>query len=207
MTTGINLPNLLKSRYVIQSEAELEDLLLPENDLERDLLAHPDFRYGMMWGEPRFGHPEGKIALHVREIFDNIDRLEIDPVLRSRLRLVAMVHDTFKYRESRVFPRDWSKHHAVLARRFMETRLEDDGVLDVIELHDEAYYSWRHIFLFKQTEKGLRRLHQALERVAGDLQLFYLFFKCDTLTGDKNPAPLLWFEESVFGIQRLEFVQ
>jgi len=32
------------------------------------------------------------------------------------------------------------------------------------------------------------------------MQLFYLFFKCDTLTGDKTLAPLTWFEEHVTGI-------
>ena len=33
------------------------------------------------------------------------------------------------------------------------------------------------------------------------LQLYYLFFKCDTQTGDKTQAPLKWFEREVPGIE------
>jgi hypothetical protein len=40
-----------------------------------------------------------------------------------------------------------------------------------------------------------------LEKMENSLQLFYLFFKCDTLTGDKTLAPLTWFEEHVTGIE------
>jgi hypothetical protein len=31
-------------------------------------------------------------------------------------------------------------------------------------------------------------------------QMYYLFFKCDTQTGDKTQAPLKWFEQNVSGI-------
>ncbi|MBK7336144.1 MAG: hypothetical protein IPJ00_08225 [Saprospirales bacterium] len=58
--------------------------------------------------------------LHVREIMDNIDRLDIDPAIRLKLRLIALVHDTFKNVEDKSIPRDRSRHHAVLARKFLE---------------------------------------------------------------------------------------
>jgi len=38
-------------------------------------------------------------------------------------------------------------------------------------------------------------------------QLFYLFFKCDTSTGDKNPAPLTWFETTMEDIEVVEFLE
>ena len=127
-----------------KTRTALEALLRPENDLERTLLADPEFQAGLMWGEPRYGHPEGKVALHVEEVLDNIDRISgLSNEQRTRLRLIAYAHDTFKYREDRSRPRDWSKHHAMLARRFMEKYTADTIVLDVIECHDDAYYAWQ----------------------------------------------------------------
>ena len=39
-----------------------------------------------------------------------------------------------------------------------------------------------------------------METFDGNMQLYYLFFKCDTSTGDKNPAPMKWFEKTMKGI-------
>ena len=75
----------------------LEKLLQPENPLEERLLTIPEFQYGLLWGEPRYGHPEGRVCLHVREVFDNIDLIPgLSADDRSRLRLIALSHDTFK---------------------------------------------------------------------------------------------------------------
>ena len=121
----------------------IQSLLRPETDLERHLLWVPEFRYGLLWGEPRFGHPEGQVGIHIREVLDNIDLVPgLTPPERLQLRLVALVHDTFKYAEDRSRPRDWSKHHGVLARRFLEPYTNDAIVLDLIETHDDAYYAW-----------------------------------------------------------------
>jgi hypothetical protein len=182
-------------KYHIGSEQEIEQLLQPETRLEHQLLQDARFREGLMWGHPRMGHPEGTVALHVREVLDNIDQLILEEPLRTHLRLIAYSHDTFKYMEDRSFPRNWSRHHAVLARQYMEDYLDHPSVLKVIELHDEAFYSWRQIHLFKSPIEGQRRYEQLLEKLGDDLQLFYLFFKCDTETGDKILEPLHWFEE------------
>lgn len=181
----------------------LEDLLQPETTLEKWLLATPEFQYGLRWGEPRFGHPEGTVAFHVREVLDNIDLITGIPAFqREQLRLVALTHDTFKFAEDRSRPRDWQKHHGLLARRYLESYTSDTVVLDVIETHDDAYYVW----LCQRSGTGPegKTLEALLERVQHCLQLYYLFFKCDTQTGDKTPAPLKWFERTVPGIEIVE---
>ena len=33
-----------------------------ETELERRLLADPELRAGLAWGEPRWGHPEGAVG-------------------------------------------------------------------------------------------------------------------------------------------------
>lgn len=184
----------------LDAPGALEDLLRPETPLERRLLATEEFRHGLLWGEPRFGHPEGKVAFHVREVFDNIDLIpRLSTLQREQLRLITLAHDTFKYAEDRSRPRDWQKHHGMLARRFMESHTSDRVVLDVIETHDDAYYAWlgeKH----GQWPAG-KTLDTLLARLDYCLQLYYLFFKCDTQTGDKTQAPLKWFERVVGGIE------
>jgi len=102
----------------LRIEGYIESLLKPETDLEKALVSAPQFREGLLWGKPRYGHPEGKVLYHIKEVFANIEKISTDPIIRSQLRLIALVHDTFKYAEDKVRgkDRDWSKHHAVIAR-------------------------------------------------------------------------------------------
>lgn len=180
-------------------------LLRPETDLEHQLLLHPDFQRGLHWGKPRFGHPEGKVLYHIREVLDNVELLKTDANTRRQLRLITFVHDTFKRVEHKGQPRDWSRHHAVLARQFMEQFTDEAAVLEVLELHDEAYYAWRMQFLYHDAVAGKQRLQRLLHRIAPHLQLYYLFFKCDTRTGDKIQTPLKWFESTIEGITLVDF--
>lgn len=186
---------------VVTQTQFLVSLLKPETSLEHHLLALPDFQQGLMWGKPRFGHPEGKVAFHVREVLENINRIpalgEID---RIRLRLVAFAHDTFKYAEDRSKPRNWLKHHAMLAREFMSRFTDDAVVLEILETHDDAFYAWLASRLdagFASSAHPLRTLDGLVQRVGHCLQTYYLFFKCDTQTGDKTQAPVRWFEQNV----------
>jgi len=187
----------------IIDESEIEKLLQPETDLERSIISVSEFRKGLLWGLPRYGHPEGQIVKHIYEVYENIERLNIDVETRRKLRLIALIHDTFKYAEDRNTPRDWSKHHGILARRFAENFIKDKNLLKIIELHDEAYFTWRLFALYQMPEKGEERLQNLLTEVSDDLQLYYLFFKCDTQTGDKTQAPLIWFEKIVSEISNV----
>lgn len=186
-------------------ESEIEAKLSPEADLEFRIIAEPDFRAGLFWGKPRFGHPEGQIINHIPEVLENIEKLAISSEVRRKLRIITYVHDTFKYKEDKGIPRDWSKHHGILARKFLERFTNDPHLLAITELHDEAYYAWRLSVLHKYPEKGFARLQHLFDQVGEELQLFYLFFKCDTRTGDKIQAPIKWFEKTVEGIEVIDF--
>ena len=181
------------------TQRDIIDILKPETELELSIIHHPEFTDGLLWGEPRYGHPEGKVLYHIPEIYDNLDR--ISPPLsiteREQLRLITLLHDTFKYIEDKSFPRDWSRHHGILARLFAENYISDPLILDIIELHDEAYYSWRMEILEDEPEEASARIDILFDRLGSGLQLFYLFFKCDTATGDKTPAPVKWFEKKI----------
>ena len=187
-------------------QMDFHNQLRPETELEIKLLATTEFQEGMMWGKPRFGHPEGKVLFHVKEVLANIDRLKLDLKDRNLLRLVAFIHDTFKYQEELYnSPKKWQFRHAKLARTFAEKYVEDPFLLDLIEMHDEAYFAWRDIFLYQQSEKGFARIDKIKSTFGDKFQLYYLFFKCDTRTGDKNQAPLKWFEKAFCEIEKVTF--
>lgn len=176
---------------------DLQKLLRPETPLEAMLLETPEFQEGMHWGKPRFGHPEGKVGLHVKEVLDNVERMAPDATYRYQLRLLALIHDTFKYREVKTFAEGKRIHHGKLAREFVTPYLEDDPLLNIIELHDEAFYIWRQLELKDDAKSAIPRFHLLLEQLGDYLPLYFLFFKCDTLTGDKILAPLFWFEDTL----------
>ena len=190
------------------TEQDILDLLQPETDLERRLILHTVMREGLQWGEPRYGHPEGKVAYHIADIFENIRRLSpsLSTEVYRQMRLITLLHDTFKYQESKQFPRDWSQHHGVLARKFAEAFIDDKAVLDVIELHDEAYYCWRLAVLDDEIDQANARFQWLQKRCGYCFQLFYTFFRCDTATGDKTQAPVKWLEKKNLPIQKITFM-
>ena len=188
------------------TSAELKAYLRPETDLEASFLEDAEFCRGLQWGVPRYGHPEGTIMAHIVEVNANIDRLPVDAPTRRLLRIICWVHDTFKHIEDKGSPRDWTKHHAVYARRFLARYVDDELLLNVVELHDDAYYAWRLAHLYHDLARSDARIKMVRERVGAYWQLYYLFFKCDTCTGDKNPAPLVWFETTMDDIVITEFV-
>ena len=189
------------------TDEDILEMLKPETDLERLLIQQPALKAGLLWGEPRYGHPEGRVLYHIPEIFENIDNImpPLSIEARQSLRLITLLHDSFKYQEDKSDPRDWSQHHSKLARRFAEGFISDVRILETIELHDDAYYCWRLAALHHDELKSNKRFDALLERVKPFLQLYYLFFKCDTATGDKTQAPMKWFERKVVGIDIVSF--
>ena len=190
----------------LHKEIDIFEILQPETKLERQLIEDEEFRKGLFWGKPRFGHPEGMVLYHIKEVLDNIEQLHVNGKLRAQLRTIAYSHDTFKYAEEKIGKGpDRSNHHSILARKYMENYTSDQQLLDVIEYHDEAYYCWRLQHLYNRNEEGTARMKEMLDKLKGNIQLFYLFFLCDTKTGDKIQAPLHWFENSVDSIEMVSF--
>lgn len=197
----------LKKRLTLSSPTQVKqkivrEIIQPENQLEQAIVQNPTWLEGAFWGEPRTGHPEGKIIYHIREVLANVHQLNCSKKIRRQLRLIALIHDTFKFQEEQIRPRkDWSKHHAIYALKFARNYLVEQEVLDAIELHDEAYYAWGMVYYHRNILGGLHRLDTVKRRMRKHLQLYYLFFKCDTQTGDKTQQPVHWFEQKVKDIE------
>ena len=170
-----------------------------ETALEARICADPEWREGITWGKPRPGHSEGQVRYHIAEVLANVDRHATTSEERRALRLIALIHDTFKYRVDTSRPRTGQNHHATLARRFAERYVDDPAILEVIELHDEAYNSWRRGAQNGRWDRAearaARLVTRLVTRLGALLPLYIRFFRADNQTGSKDRASLLWFEQ------------
>lgn len=174
-------------------------LLLPftlETTLEREIAEDPEWQAGVEWGKPRTGHLEGPVKFHIADILANIDCQYPMPTPQERqaLRLVTLTHDTFKYRVDESRPKIGTNHHAYIARKFSERYIHDPVLLTIIELHDEAYNSWRLGAYKDRWQHAEERAAALLEKLGTTLPLYVRFFLADSYTESKNQDPVLWFK-------------
>ena len=170
------------------------DEVIPETKLEQTIVSDRRWIAGTSWGVPRPGHPEGQVRIHILEVLAALDRQKLEPNARAKLRLVALVHDTFKSEVDRRLPRSGENHHATIARRFAEAFIDDLDVLEITELHDEAYNSWVAGGRHGNWAKAEARADKLIERLGSRLTLYLAFYRADNAAGDKRPEPLSWFE-------------
>lgn len=168
-----------------------------EGDIEQRVAEHPDWLVGIEFGRPRHGHPEGQIKFHIAAVFDNVERFFGDSNLRHDLRLITLIHDSFKYRVDKSKSRCGENHHGMIARHFAESFIADDSVLDVIELHDDAYNSWQCGNRDGRWDKAERRAAVLVERLENKLDLYLAFYRCDNFTEGKESDCFDWFEAFV----------
>lgn len=168
-----------------------------ETDLERKICADPEWQVGADWGVPRPGHWEGKVAAHIAEVLENIDEAGPEDSDRMRLRLIALVHDTFKYKVDHDRHNVGTNHHAWIARNWSERYIDDHDILDIIELHDEAYNSWSMGAHKGKWEKAEGRARNLIDRLGSRLPLYLQFYRADNRTSSKSQEPLQWFENLV----------
>lgn len=157
-------------------------------------MQDPEWVEGSHWGMPREGHPEGSIIKHIEEVLENIDNLDITPDRREKLRVIAIIHDTFKYKVDITKPKVGRNNHAVLARIFAEKYIQDKSLLRIIEQHDEAFNAWKKGYDSGEWEKAEDRLNNLLRLLGNNMDLYRMFFRCDNETGDKSQECVRWFE-------------
>ena len=85
----------------------------------------------------------------------------------------------------------------MIARRFAEPLIDDDVVLDVIELHDEAYNAWQCGNRDGRWDKAERRALALVERMGENIALYLAFYRCDNSTEGKLQDCFEWFDDFV----------
>jgi len=172
-----------------------------ETDLERRIAADPEWREGVEWGKARRGHPEGAVKHHIADVLTNVEREATSPEERRRLRLAALVHDTFKKRAPEGSARVGSEeHHGSHAARFLERFIDDDeDLLRVVRWHDEAFAAWMGLAKRGDRRRAEERVRVLVERLGDALPLYLRFFRADNATEGKSPKSVAWFESLIGG--------
>ena len=168
--------------------------LEPESGLERRLAQDPVLLEGWAWGNPRPGHPEGAVGAHVADLLRTIEEWGETGTRREELWLLALLHDTLKFKVNHARRRTGENYHAMRARRFAEAYLDDERLLAALELHDRPYGIWRKLRRTGRLDE--ERFDDMLERVP-DLDLFERFVELDASTEGKHPEPLDWFRSEL----------
>ena len=170
----------------------------------KDILAKimSDTRYlkNIEYGEPRAGHPEGKVKNHVAELEENLEKLmarhvgEISEHQYWKLKFLIHVHDTFKADATSNSPILNPNSHASLARKFAAEFVDDEDLLNMLQLHDVNYALWLQ---FDRTgSHDVSRLEHLLETIR-DWELFLMFLIIDGSTKGKERSKLIWFIQEV----------
>ncbi len=191
---GAGLNSIQRKDMIMSTMTQTELPFLLETALEHQISEHPDWLEGIEYGRPRRGHPEGAVKYHIADVLRNVDQFFIDSPHRATLRLIALVHDSFKFQVDRSLPRIGDNHHAMIARRFAEQFISDGAILDVIELHDEAFNAWQCGNRDGRWDKSSRRALALVDRLGGQTDLYLAFYRCDNATTGKDQNCYDWFE-------------
>ena len=157
------------------------------------VIADSRYQKNIEYGEPRAGHPEGKIKFHIAMLEENLEKLAARGISEEqywKLKFLIHVHDTFK---ADAVPNSHilnPNSHASLARKFAAEFVDDEDLLNTIQFHDVNYALWQQ---FKRTGSyDFERLHHLLETIH-DWDLFLMFLIIDGSTKGKDPSKLIWF--------------
>jgi hypothetical protein len=177
----------------------IRDIINPKNGIEEAIVSDAEFIRGASYGKPRRGHPEGQVIYHIKEVLANIDKFYGEDTDRDDLRVIAILHDTFKHKVDQNQPKAGENHHGMIARRFAEKFPIHQDVLQVIQLHDDAYNAWqkggRHGDWYQAKKRATNLIRGLL--IEGCLDLYVKFYRCDNATGDKEQDNYDWFMELV----------
>lgn len=160
------------------------------------IIADPRYLKNIEYGEPRSGHPEGKVKYHIAELEENLERLRarISDEQYWKLKFLVHVHDTFKVDSVPDSPILSPNSHASLARKFASEFTSDSDLLNMIQLHDVNFALWKQ---FNATGSyGIERFQLLLETIF-DWDLFLMFLILDGSTKGKDPEKIRWFIREV----------
>lgn len=157
------------------------------------IIADPRYLKNIEYGEPRAGHPEGKVKFHIADLEKNLERLMpygISEEQYWKLKFLIHVHDTFKADATPDVPILSPNSHASLARKFASEFIVDEDLLNMIQLHDLNYALWKQ---FKATGSyDVERFENLVDTIK-DWDLFLMFLIIDGSTPGKDRTKLIWF--------------
>jgi len=166
-------------------------------EIVKKILADPRYQKNIEHGEPRSGHPEGKVKFHIAELEENLNTLTsrgISEEVYWKLKFLVHVHDSFKAEAVPNVPILHPRNHASLAREYAGQFTADSDLLNIIQFHDENYALW---IQFSRTGSYDSQRFNKLLAAIKNWDLFLIFLIIDGCTSGKEPSKLVWFINEV----------
>jgi hypothetical protein len=166
-------------------------------EIVEKILADLRYQKNIEYGQPRSGHPEGKVRFHIANLEANLERLVprgISTANYWKLKFLIHVHDTFKAESEHDVPILHPHSHATLARQYASKFTNDLDLLNMIQFHDQNYVLWKE---FSQTGFFDAQSFQVLLDTIRGWDLFLIFIIIDGCTKGKEYAKLEWFIDEV----------
>jgi hypothetical protein len=159
--------------------------------------ADPRYLKNIEYGEPRPGHPEGKVKFHIQDLEKNLELLKLKGISSNdywKLMFIIHVHDTFKAEAVKDTHALRPLNHAFLAKQYAVQFTDDTDLLNIIQHHDENYELWKE---YSQASQYSSDRFQNLLEAIENWDLFLMFIIIDGCTKGKDYAKLGWFINEV----------
>ena len=166
-------------------------------DILEKIMADSRYQKNIEYGEPRSGHPEGKIKYHIAALEENLEKLSLRGLSDEqywKLKFLIHVHDTFKADATPDVRILNPNSHASLAREFASEFIADEDLLNMVQFHDVNYALWKQ---FKATGSYDPDRFQSLLHSIQNWNLFLMFLIIDGSTQGKERSKLIWFIQEV----------
>jgi hypothetical protein len=163
----------------------------------QQVIADKRYQANIEYGEPRPGHPEGKVKVHIAQLEANLEALAHRGISEGdywKLKFLIHVHDTFKAEADQDVPILHPRSHASLAKAFAAQFISDADLLAMIQFHDENYALWQQ---YARTGAYSQERFRALLRAIHNWDLFLMFTLIDGATPGKDREKLAWFVNEV----------
>ena len=158
------------------------------------IIADPRYQKNIEYGEPRSGHPEGKVKHHIAELEENLEKLAARHGISEeeywKLKFLIHAHDTFKADAIPDEPILSPNSHASLAKKFASEFIAEEDLLNMIQLHDVNFALWKQFAATGSYDAP--RFENLLETIQ-DWNLFLMFIIIDGKTPGKDPNKIRWF--------------
>jgi hypothetical protein len=159
--------------------------------------ADPRYRKNIKYGQPRSGHPEGKVEFHIEDLEANLEALLIKGISHEdywKLKFLIHIHDSFKAEAINDVPVLDERSHATIAKKFAGNFINDTDLLNMIQFHDENYKLWQE---YSQTGLLNNERFQSLLNTIENWDLFLMFIIIDGCVKGKDYSKLTWFINEV----------
>ncbi len=161
------------------------------------LKADSRYRKNIEYGEPRPGHPEGKVKFHIADLEANLETLRTKGISQEnywKLMFLIHIHDSFKAEAKKDVPVLDPRNHATLAKEFAKQFTNDADLLNMIQFHDENYKLWQEYL--QNGSFNPERFQNLLDTIE-NWDLFLMFIIIDGCVKGKDYSKLTWFINEV----------